>query len=105
MDLQLTDKVAVVTGANKGIGLAITKALVAEGAYVVAGSLSTGNLDGLDGVTAVAVDLWFRGRPGPWSRRRSTSTADSTFSSTTSERSGSGWKASWPPATRSSSGR
>ncbi|MBV9197385.1 MAG: SDR family oxidoreductase [Solirubrobacterales bacterium] len=57
MDLQLTDKVAVVTGANKGIGLAITQALVAEGAYVVAGSLSTENLDGLDRVTAVAVDL------------------------------------------------
>jgi NAD(P)-dependent dehydrogenase (short-subunit alcohol dehydrogenase family) len=57
MDLQLTDKVAVVTGANKGIGLAITKALVAEGAYVVAGSLSTENLDGLERVTAVAVDL------------------------------------------------
>ena len=57
MDLHLTDKVAVVTGANKGIGLAITKALVAEGAYVVAGSLSTGNLDGLDRVTAVALDL------------------------------------------------
>jgi len=57
MDLQLTDKVAVVTGANKGIGLAITKALVAEGARVVAGSLSTENLDGLDRVTPVAVDL------------------------------------------------
>ena len=57
MDLHLTDKVAVVTGANKGIGFAITKALVAEGAYVVAGSLSTGNLDGLDRVTAVALDL------------------------------------------------
>ncbi|HEY1517514.1 MAG TPA: SDR family oxidoreductase [Solirubrobacteraceae bacterium] len=57
MDLQLTDKVAVVTGANKGIGLAITKALVAEGAQVVAGSRSTDNLDGLDRVAAVAVDL------------------------------------------------
>jgi NAD(P)-dependent dehydrogenase (short-subunit alcohol dehydrogenase family) len=57
MDLHLTDKVAVVTGANKGIGLAITKALVAEGVHVVAGSLSTGNLDGLDRVTAVALDL------------------------------------------------
>ena len=57
MDLELTDKVAVVTGANKGIGLAITQALVAEGAWVVAGSLSTDNLDCLDRVTAVAVDL------------------------------------------------
>jgi NAD(P)-dependent dehydrogenase (short-subunit alcohol dehydrogenase family) len=57
MDLQLTDKVAVVTGANKGIGLAITRALVAEGAYVVAGSRSTENLDGMDRVTPVALDL------------------------------------------------
>jgi NAD(P)-dependent dehydrogenase (short-subunit alcohol dehydrogenase family) len=57
MDLELTGKVAVVTGANKGIGLAITEALVAEGAYVVAGSRSTDNLDSLDRVTAVPVDL------------------------------------------------
>ena len=57
MDLNLTDKVAIVTGANKGIGLAITNALVAEGAYVVAGSLSTENLDDLDRVTAVPVNL------------------------------------------------
>jgi NAD(P)-dependent dehydrogenase (short-subunit alcohol dehydrogenase family) len=57
MDLELTDSVAVVTGANNGIGLAITKALAAEGAYVVAGSRSTENLDGLDRVTPVAVNL------------------------------------------------
>ncbi len=57
MDLELTDKVAVVTGANKGIGLAITRALVAEGALVVAGSRTSENLDGLDRVVAVAVDL------------------------------------------------
>jgi NAD(P)-dependent dehydrogenase (short-subunit alcohol dehydrogenase family) len=57
MDLGLTDKVAVVTGAGKGIGLAATKALVEEGAQVVAGSRTTDNLDGLDHVTAVAVDL------------------------------------------------
>jgi NAD(P)-dependent dehydrogenase (short-subunit alcohol dehydrogenase family) len=63
MDLHLTDKVAVVTGANKGIGLAITKALVAEGARVVAGSRSTDNLDGLDRVTAVAVDLTAKDGP------------------------------------------
>jgi NAD(P)-dependent dehydrogenase (short-subunit alcohol dehydrogenase family) len=57
MDLALADKVAVVTGAGKGIGLAVTKALVEEGAQVVAGSRTTDSLDGLDHVTAVAVDL------------------------------------------------
>jgi len=57
MNLELTGKVAVVTGANKGIGLAITDTLLAEGAYVVAGSLSTENLDALDRVTAVSVNL------------------------------------------------
>jgi NAD(P)-dependent dehydrogenase (short-subunit alcohol dehydrogenase family) len=57
MDLDLIDKVAVVTGANRGIGLAVTRALLAEGAYVVAGSRTTDNLDGLERVTAVPVDL------------------------------------------------
>jgi NAD(P)-dependent dehydrogenase (short-subunit alcohol dehydrogenase family) len=57
MDLELADKVAVVTGANKGIGLAVTRALVAEGAYVVAGSRTTDNLDGVDRVTAVPANL------------------------------------------------
>jgi NAD(P)-dependent dehydrogenase (short-subunit alcohol dehydrogenase family) len=57
MDLDLDGKVAVVTGAGKGIGLAVTKALADEGAHVVAGSRSTGSLDGLKRVTPVAVDL------------------------------------------------
>jgi NAD(P)-dependent dehydrogenase (short-subunit alcohol dehydrogenase family) len=50
MDLQLTDRVAVVTGASKGIGLAITRTLLDEGARVVATSRSrTPELDALDG--------------------------------------------------------
>jgi len=57
MDLHLTGKIAVVTGASKGIGLAVVNALVAEGAVVVAGARSTASLDGIEGVTAVAVDL------------------------------------------------
>ena len=38
MDLGLSGKQVVVTGAGKGIGLAITRGFVDEGAHVVAGS-------------------------------------------------------------------
>lgn len=61
MDLGLEGKLAVVTGASKGIGLAITRALAAEGATVVGGSRSgSPELQELvDGgrAHAVAVDL------------------------------------------------
>ena len=57
MDLELDGKVAVVTGAGKGIGLAVTGGLAQEGALVVAASRSTGALEGLDRVTPVALDL------------------------------------------------
>jgi 7-alpha-hydroxysteroid dehydrogenase len=57
MDLNLAGKIAVVTGAGKGIGLAVTRTLAEEGALVVAGSRTTENLDGLKGVSPVAIDL------------------------------------------------
>jgi NAD(P)-dependent dehydrogenase (short-subunit alcohol dehydrogenase family) len=61
MELHLQGKVAVVTGASKGIGLAVVEGLVREGAKVVAGSrTSTPELDALavnHDVTVVPVDL------------------------------------------------
>jgi NAD(P)-dependent dehydrogenase (short-subunit alcohol dehydrogenase family) len=57
MDLELTDKVAVVTGASKGIGLAITRMLAAEGAFVVAAARTTESLKGLPRVSAMPLDL------------------------------------------------
>jgi NAD(P)-dependent dehydrogenase (short-subunit alcohol dehydrogenase family) len=42
MDLGLKGKIAVVTAASKGIGLAVTRMLVEEGAKVVAGAQHRG---------------------------------------------------------------
>ena len=61
MDLHLSGKTAVVTGASKGIGLAVTKALVDAGAHVVAGSRTPGKqlplLEESGQVSFVSVDL------------------------------------------------
>jgi NAD(P)-dependent dehydrogenase (short-subunit alcohol dehydrogenase family) len=57
MNLELEGKVAVVTGASKGIGLAIVKGLAREGAHVVAGARGVDALGGLERVSAVALDL------------------------------------------------
>jgi len=61
MELALAGRTALVTGASKGIGLAITRALADEGARVVAGSLTgSAELDELAAhadVRFVSVDL------------------------------------------------
>jgi NAD(P)-dependent dehydrogenase (short-subunit alcohol dehydrogenase family) len=57
MDLELAGKVAVVTGASKGIGMAVARELAAEGSLVVAGARTVGPLEGLDGIEPFAVDL------------------------------------------------
>ncbi|MGH3408510.1 MAG: SDR family NAD(P)-dependent oxidoreductase, partial [Streptosporangiaceae bacterium] len=57
MDLGLAGRVAVVTGAGRGIGLAIVRALAASDVRVIAGSLRTSSeLDELarDGRVRVA---------------------------------------------------
>ncbi|XRQ09370.1 SDR family NAD(P)-dependent oxidoreductase, partial [Actinomadura welshii] len=60
MDMQLAGRVAVVTGASKGIGLAVTRTLLDEGARVVAVSRKPGgDLDAFAGpnLLHVAADL------------------------------------------------
>jgi NAD(P)-dependent dehydrogenase (short-subunit alcohol dehydrogenase family) len=61
MNIDLTGQTSVVTGAGRGIGLAVTRALTASGAHVIAGTRhSCAELDQLAAegiVTTFEVDL------------------------------------------------
>jgi NAD(P)-dependent dehydrogenase (short-subunit alcohol dehydrogenase family) len=61
MNSNLTNKIAVVTGASKGIGLATSQALVNAGAYVIAGarhnSVELQALEAAGAATFIAADL------------------------------------------------
>ncbi len=57
MDLQLRGKTALVTGASRGIGLAVVRALVDEGVRVVAAARNVGGELAELPVETVAVDL------------------------------------------------
>jgi len=67
MDLGLNGRTAVVTGASRGIGLAVVRGLVAEGVRVTAGARkSSAELDELAGtgmVRVVEADLAEPGGP------------------------------------------
>ena len=74
MDLELTGKRVVVTGAGRGIGLAVTRGFVAEGAHVVAGSRATSpELEELANAGSVTPSRSTSPRPtapASWSRRQ-----------------------------------
>jgi NAD(P)-dependent dehydrogenase (short-subunit alcohol dehydrogenase family) len=61
MKTNLTHKIAVVTGASKGIGLAISQALAEEGAFVIAGARHNSPelqaLEAAGSATFIAADL------------------------------------------------
>ena len=56
MNIDLGGQTAIVTGASRGIGLAVTRALVASGAHVIAGARrSSAELDKLAADAAVQI--------------------------------------------------
>ncbi|SDI40350.1 SDR family NAD(P)-dependent oxidoreductase [Nonomuraea jiangxiensis] len=63
MDMRLTGGTAVVTGASRGIGLAVVQALVAEGMRVVAAARTISPALKESGAVAVTADLSTAGGP------------------------------------------
>ena len=61
MDLQLANKVAVVTGASKGIGLAIARGFAREGAHVVVTARTRAAVE--DAARAIADEFGVTARP------------------------------------------
>ncbi len=70
MDLQLAGKTAVVTGAGRGIGLAVTEALTTEGVRVVGAARTVTPKLNASAAVAMSADLSTREQPRPSSRRR-----------------------------------
>jgi len=66
MNIDLTGQTAVVTGAGSGVGLAVTRALTASGAHVIAGTrhccAELGQLAAEGTVTTFEFDLAVPGR-------------------------------------------
>jgi NAD(P)-dependent dehydrogenase (short-subunit alcohol dehydrogenase family) len=69
MELGLRDKVAVVTGASTGIGLAVSNALAAEGTHVVMAARVASQLES---VTVAPTSGTASTSRVPWATRRPT---------------------------------
>ena len=61
MDLGLTNKVAMVGGASKGLGFAVARALAAEGAHV---AIAARDEDAIERAAA-AINAWAAGERWP----------------------------------------
>src|SRR5687768_2903912 len=57
MDLQLRDKIVLITGGSKGIGLACAKGFLAEGAAVAIASRSEANLSNAHRILGTALTI------------------------------------------------
>ncbi len=88
MDLRLAGKTAVVTGASRGIGLAVTRALIGEGVRVVAAARESSDELRELGAVPVVTDLTAPDGPAAVIEAAARRSAGWTSWSTTSARSG-----------------